>query len=239
MNYTVYKHTNLFNGKIYIGITSKKVNQRWKNGAGYKTQPYFYNAILKYTWDGFSHEILYTNLSEEEAKQKEIDLISKYKSNNKKYGYNITGGGDGLNGYKFSKEHSKNMSNAMKGKNAKQIYQYSLDGHFIKIWDSIVEASESLGINFRSIADCCRGEHYSAGNYMWKFANEDIGNKITPYSELVHDKYIIQMDMNGKYIKKWNSANDIQKQLHIRRNNISSVCTGKRKSAGGYMWKYA
>ena len=238
MNYTVYKHTNLFNGKIYIGITSKKVNQRWKNGAGYKTQPYFYNAILKYTWDCFSHEILYTNLSEEEAKQKEIDLISKYKSNNKKYGYNIMGGGDGLNGYKFSKEHSKNMSNAMKGKNAKQIYQYSLDGHFIKIWDSIVEASESLGINFRSIADCCRGEHYSAGNYMWKFANEDIGNNITPYSELVHDKYIIQMDMNGKYIKKWNSANDIQKQLHIRRNNISSVCTGKRKSAGGYMWKY-
>lgn len=121
---------------------------------------------------------------------------------------------------------------------AKKVIQYSLDGKYIKLWDSIVEASEFLGINFRLIADCCRGEHYRAGNYMWRFANGDICDNITPYLELVHDKHIIQMDMNGNYIKKWYSANDIQNELHIRRNNISSVCTGKRKSAGGYRWKY-
>ncbi len=238
MNYTVYKHTNLLNGKIYIGITSKKVNQRWKNGAGYKTQPYFYNAILKYGWNGFSHEILYTNLSKQEAIQKEVDLISKYQSNNKKHGYNITAGGDGLNGYKFNKEHSKNMSMAMKGKNAKQVCQYSLDGNFLKKWESIIEASIFLGINFRSIADCCRGEHCRAGDYMWRFydGNE---NNIAPYNTFVHDKYVLQFDMSGNFIYKWNSTKEVSEKLHIRRNNIISACNGRRKSAGGFKWKYA
>lgn len=238
MNYTVYKHTNLFNGKIYIGITSKKINQRWKNGAGYKTQPYFYNAILKYTWDSFSHEIIYTNLSEEEAKQTEIALISKYKSNNKLYGYNITAGGDGMNGYKFTDEHSKNMSIAMKGKNVKQICQYNLDGKYIRLWDSIIEASKSLKINFRSIADCCRGEHYRAGNYMWRFYDGN-KNNISPYDTFVHDKYVLQFDMDDNFIQKWDSTKEVSEKLHIRRNNIISACNGQRKSAGGFKWKYA
>lgn len=236
--YTVYKHTNKINGKIYVGITSQKVNQRWKNGNGYRKQIYFYRAILKYGWDNFEHEILYENLSEDEAKEKEIELISHFKSNHDNYGYNITSGGDGLNGYKYTEEHSQNMSVAMKGKNAKKICQYSLDGIFIKIWDSIIEASDALGINFRSIADCCRGEHCRAGEYMWRFYNDNTDN-IPSYKTFVHDKYVLQFDLNNNFIKKWNSTKEISETLHIRRNNIISVCTGKRKSAGGFKWKYA
>lgn len=44
MAYTVYKHTNKINGKVYIGITSQNVKRRWQNGAGYYGT-YFYNAI--------------------------------------------------------------------------------------------------------------------------------------------------------------------------------------------------
>lgn len=55
----VYKHTNLTNGKIYIGITSVSPSQRWQRGAGYRSkQPLFFNAIQKHTWDGFRHEVL-------------------------------------------------------------------------------------------------------------------------------------------------------------------------------------
>ena len=58
--YKVYKHT-FPNGKIYIGITSKKnVKRRWGNGgSGYKDQTYMRNAINKYGWENVKHEILY------------------------------------------------------------------------------------------------------------------------------------------------------------------------------------
>ena len=69
--YSVYKHTNKVNGKVYIGITYNKPEVRWgSNGIGYKRQ-LFWNAIQKYGWDNFTHEILF----ESQAYQKEIELI--------------------------------------------------------------------------------------------------------------------------------------------------------------------
>ena len=43
--YSVYCHTNKFNGKKYIGITRRKPELRWKKGSDYKHNPYFYNSI--------------------------------------------------------------------------------------------------------------------------------------------------------------------------------------------------
>ena len=64
MGYTVYKHTSP-SGKVYIGITKRKPEYRWNKGKGYrKDQLLFYRAIKKYGWDNFTHEILYTGLSE-------------------------------------------------------------------------------------------------------------------------------------------------------------------------------
>ena len=51
-NYTLYCHTNILNGKKYIGITCQKPKNRWgKNGEGYKFQPKFYNSIVKNGWN--------------------------------------------------------------------------------------------------------------------------------------------------------------------------------------------
>ena len=92
----VYIHINKINNKKYIGITSEKdPNKRWKNGLGYKRQ-IFYKAIQKYGWDNFQHKILFTNLTEQQAKQKEIELIALYNTNNSLYGYNQTKGSDAV-----------------------------------------------------------------------------------------------------------------------------------------------
>ena len=75
MGYTVYKHTSP-SGKVYIGITKRKPEYRWNKGKGYrKDQLLFYRAIKKYGWGNFTHEILYTGLSEKDAKNIEISLI--------------------------------------------------------------------------------------------------------------------------------------------------------------------
>lgn len=102
------------NGKRYIGITSMYVNKRWGRGAGYKQNKYFTKAIKKYGWDNFKHEILYENLTKEEACAKEIELIKQFKSNNPQYGYNLSSGGT-ANIYKHKKateETKKRMSEA-------------------------------------------------------------------------------------------------------------------------------
>lgn len=111
-NYCVYKHTSPSN-KVYIGITSQKPEKRWKNGYGYSRNTYFSRAIQKYGWDNFTHEILFTGLTKEEAEKKEIELIAFYKSTNKDFGYNIDNGGNTIG--KHSDETKNKISNALRG----------------------------------------------------------------------------------------------------------------------------
>ena len=76
-NYTVYIHTNTANGMKYVGITSKRPEERWQGGHGYRKQAVFWNAIVKYGWDNFTHEIVATRLTDEAAWKLEQALISK------------------------------------------------------------------------------------------------------------------------------------------------------------------
>lgn len=109
--YCLYKHTSP-SGKVYIGITSKKVNKRWQNGTGYKPCRAFYRAIVKYGWDNIKHEILFDNLTKEVAEHLEILLVKHFKSLG--ISYNITDGGGGYLGYSPSEETRKLLSEASK-----------------------------------------------------------------------------------------------------------------------------
>jgi group I intron endonuclease len=103
MSYYIYKHTNKINGKVYIGQTCRDPKKRYgSNGCQYVECPYFYNAIKKYGWNNFDHEVLYSDLSKEEANEKEIEMIRFYDSQNPEKGYNLRAGGDG-----FDSESSK------------------------------------------------------------------------------------------------------------------------------------
>lgn len=97
MDYIVYIHTNKANGKKYVGITSMLPEKRWAGGRGYRSNRLFYRAIQKYGWDGFTHEIVESGLTKQEAYQKEIELIQSMQLTNPKYGYNLDKGGNGSN----------------------------------------------------------------------------------------------------------------------------------------------
>lgn len=78
-NYKVYMHTNLFNGKKYVGITKNTLQERWNNGNGYNYNTKFYREIIKYGWDkGFSHELIKDGLDYAQARLMENELIEKY-----------------------------------------------------------------------------------------------------------------------------------------------------------------
>ena len=194
--YSVYIH--IFpNQKVYIGITKQEVKKRWKLGEGYKGQDYVYKAIKKYGWANIEHKILYTNLSKEEAEQKEIELIKEYKSNKREYGYNLTEGGscpefteevrrkisESRKGIVFSDEHIKNLSLSHKGfrPSEETIELNILHGYRRKpvvcietgrVFVSVRDAGRKLGISHKHISAVCRGERKSAYGLHWKFLND-------------------------------------------------------------------
>lgn len=113
--YSVYKHTSP-TGKIYIGITHRKPQERWNHGKSYKQNKHFYSAIDKYGWDNFKHEVLFSGLSKEEACEKEKELIAYYKSNQREFGYNnSTGGENPAQGAKMPPEVVKRKADALRG----------------------------------------------------------------------------------------------------------------------------
>lgn len=108
--WTVYIHivskelSGYEHDKYYVGITSLSTKVRWRsNGSGYSKQIFYY-AIQKYGWDNIEHFVIAENLTKDEAILFEKKLIYILDSNNNKYGYNLTDGGEGSCGHSHSKE---------------------------------------------------------------------------------------------------------------------------------------
>lgn len=189
--YTVYKHT-FPNGKVYIGITNQTVENRWRfNGSGYNTQSLMHNAILKYGWQNIKHEILYTDISKQEAEKIEIELISRYKSNQREFGYNVDNGG--FHRGCHSQETRNKISLAKIGthhtESAKQKIGRASKGRYHKketkmkrskpvmcvelnvVYFGIREAERETSISNGSISKCLKGTRNTAGGYHWKYAD--------------------------------------------------------------------
>lgn len=98
-DYVVYIHKNISNGKVYVGQTCN-LSERWRNnGKNYFNSIKFYNAIKKYGWNNFTHEVVYSNLNKQAADKLEKELIYKYKCINMiPINQVILGGGDPLLG---------------------------------------------------------------------------------------------------------------------------------------------
>ena len=159
----VYMHTSPSN-KVYIGITFD-VKHRWRNhGEGYKGGTRIYYAIRKYGWESFKHEILFTNLTREEACSKEIELIAQYKSTDAEYGYNLCAGGKlgptheetrrrlsaALMGHRVDPEVSRRVADQI------SIPIICLDT--MKEYKSAVEAANELNVNPTNIRKVCIGK---------------------------------------------------------------------------------
>lgn len=111
--FSVYTHTNRKTGKVYVGITSMKPNQRWENGNGYRKNKKFFDDIEKYGWDGFDHEIIATDLTEKQAVSVEKALIAGYESTGR--GYNKSAGGKYVTKCALNSTANQ-IKNAMKSK---------------------------------------------------------------------------------------------------------------------------
>ena len=51
-------------------------------------------------------------------------------------------------------------------------------------------------------------------------------------------KPIVQQSMDGKFIREWESANKIQRELGFDRNSILRCCKGLQQKSYWYKWSF-
>ena len=218
--YTVYKHQNKINGKIYIGITMQEPEKRWgNNGINYKTSPHFYAAIQKYGWNNFDHEILFENLTHDEACSKEQELIKYYNSMNREFGYNSTSGGDV---FIMNEETKQKISHSMIG-NTNGLGHPCSDEKKRKISESqkgrifTEEHKQKLSV-------AAQQRHVPCSEEKKKKLFQNYPNKRKVYCEELDTIY--------------ESVQECGRQLGIPATNITKLCNGRGKTLKGYHLRY-
>jgi group I intron endonuclease len=228
MSYLIYKHTNKINGKSYIGLTQfNYANIRWQNGKGYAkhTQPCFRDAIKKYGWENFTHEILEDNIkTRAEANQREQYWIAYYHTYVKDpfcNGYNLTKGGD---------DHTYT---------ARGVLQLSENKVILQRFDSLLLAENSTGIPAKNIYRACVKKLKSAGGYYWCYATDYDDYKIEKSKKLIAVQEIYQLDLQDNIVATYASMSEAVRMLGYNScSKISMCCNNKRKTAYGYKWRY-
>ena len=51
-------------------------------------------------------------------------------------------------------------------------------------------------------------------------------------------KIVLQLTTDGELVKEWCSIIEVQRKIGIQHGNIIACCNGRRKSCGGFIWKY-
>lgn len=176
--------------------------------------------------------------------------IAKYKCVQE--GFNILPNGRNSKGIPCKESAKLAISKANKGErnkmfgkcgglhhNSKKIYQYDMDGNFVKEWGSIKEASEET--NAFNIANVAFGKRKSSGGFMWRFEKVD---KLLPHFDKNYALFnkipfkVCQYDLEENFIREWESSSIAAKTLGLNRTNINCACNGKYKHCGGFKWKY-
>ena len=228
--YCVYVH--IFpNGKVYVGVTGDIPERRWgANGCNYKN-PYIKNAIKKYGWQNIKHEIICDGLTMEQASDMEIEMIKKFNSANRMFGYNISFGG--IKEKICSEETKRKLRNFNTGKilseeTKKKISEYQKGQK--RSEETRKRMSKAQKINFNNGNNAMHSPQVRK-----KVAQKLKGKKFPKWilEKATKAKYHPVMNINtGVIYQSIKSACD---ETGLNRTTIIRQCTGKTKKKE---WKY-
>lgn len=257
---TIYKITNP-KGKVYIGQTIKFENRMSTYAGGRcKNQKKLYGSIQKYGWENHLVEVVCSGpFTLEGLNQLEIHYIRIH--NSFKRGLNMTEGGRGQKGYKPTKQTLVKLAAANKGR------KQSLEHIAKRIATKTARGTTGKGVGrspeiVAKIAAANRGRkqsqetkdrisaaslgrpsplkgkpkseetkaRMSAGQKGRKHSPEDKAKKHVPISQYTKE---------GVWIKDWPSLKEASEALGVNASGISDCLAGRRRTAGGFIWKYS
>lgn len=226
--YCIYLAKNEKNGKMYVGKTND-FERRKKEHIHSTSDHLFSRAIRKYGKQSFFWTILEDGIeTKEDASKRERYFIKKYKTYfrwKNSSGYNMTKGGDGDSCW-----------------NVRRVASYSLDGKFLKEFETVSDAARFYKISGTTSISCvCNNRERSCGNTMFMYADEDghFPLKIKPYvkKRSKRERAVVKLDLDGNVLKKYRSLSEASKDGACR-TTISGCLSGEYKTAGGFLWCY-
>lgn len=134
--------------------------------------------------------------------------------------------------YNIQYNNNKDLANHLHERVKRKIYEYDLNGNFIKEWESLFIAANFYNIDSSNICYVANGKRKSTGNKMWKYFKAD---KIANHSKTVFRKPVHKYDMEGNYIESYDSAQYIE---GFKYKGISKCCNGKAKTYKGFRFSF-
>lgn len=235
MNYYVYTHVRLdtntifyigkgkicnkqtYKGKYRRAYNKKGRNKFWKNITNFIE----YKVIIKREF-----------ISEKAALLYEEYLISKYRL--RKNGGSLTNVKESDTTYSetMNKGYSDNLKRI-------KIYQYTLNGDFVKEWDSISDAAKYIKCTITSLSASLgkikNRKCYQTRGYMWRLFKE---LKIEPLLRPSTSKKVYQYDKKDNFIREWESSRIASDTLNISYTSIRNCLSGLSNSSAGFKWNY-
>jgi len=111
------------------------------------------------------------------------------------------------------------------------------------IFDSVKEASEYNNISVTCVIYSCKGITGKNSGYNFRYYSDEKHNlylnaRDRRNDERLNEISIIQLSLDGNFIKRWSSATKVYKELGYNASCINACCRGQRKTAGGFKWLY-
>jgi len=227
-------------GELYIGKHNGHKVSYFSRGKLIKL------LVQKYGKEIFKRTILAVDIDNDELlSYLEIYYIKLYKCNRSLYseGFNLTDGGEGISNFKRTEEQIKAISERIKKQyvenrrispKRKLIYQYSLStGEQLKTFNTCVEAGLEVGCSNNSIAACARGKSATIKGFAWTYEN------LSYFKPTFRTKKpVLQYDLENNFIREWDGATDVYKELGYKSAGIASCCKGKTKTSCKFIWKF-
>ena len=112
---------------------------------------------------------------------------------------------------------------------------YTLDGTYIKTFDSMTDAANETGARVSNISQCKQRMIKSSGGYIWTVSGEDC--------RLENNKSCVktvQYTLEGNFIAEFDSIADALRNIDVNPEKytiVKNVMIGKGKTAFGYQWR--
>ena len=212
----IYKITNILTEEIYIGQTTRPINERWQEHTYNSSSPLLKIAIQKYGVENFTIEIIEKCKNIKKLTKREQYWINHYDS--LQNGYNSNRGG---NGPLFHTEKAKQkISNASKVRQNKESYKLAASETAKKQWINQEMSKKQKEIIVKNNK------------------KQSVRKKRKETNLIKNRKKFSVHNINGEFIGIWENKSTCAEDLNLLDHKICACLKGTRNYHKNYIFKY-